>query len=132
VTIGPAVEHDQAMPIRPSKAATIGPATEHSEAGVITSSARLAGTGVLKASGTVIGPGQPQAETIGEGIGVLGWVVSGIYLGYDIGHSVSGEVLGGILGGVVGGVAACTAIRWPPAREATFKFVRFLRDQKRD
>jgi uncharacterized membrane protein YeiH len=105
---------------------------EHDEAGVVTASASLVGTGVLKASGTVIGPGQPQAETVGEGVGVLGWIVSGAYLGYDIGHSLSGEIWGGMLGGAVGGVAACTAIRWPPAREATFKFVRFLGQEKRD
>ena len=124
ITLNPAIEHDTARPITASKSRTIGTAVEHDQAMPINVT-----RGTIEVASTVVGPGSPQPGTLGEGLGVLSWVVGGVSGGYGVGQSV-GDIPGGLAGAALGGAAAIAAIRWRPAREQTFKFVRWLGDDE--
>jgi hypothetical protein len=87
-----------------------------------------AGDTIRSASGAIVGTSQPQPETISEDIGVLSWVAGNIAFGYEVGNSI-GQVPGGLGGAALGGAAACAVVRWSPARERAFKFIRWLSDE---
>lgn len=122
VTLTPATETDAGMPTSAGKSVRTQPALEHDTAGTPTAVDGpplhlvwdVGGT-VANVSGTIVGPSEPQAETPVEQIGVLGYV-GGIALG---GYSV-----GRVPGAVIGGAVAIATVRYPPIREAAFKFIR--------
>jgi len=125
VSIEPATEHDVAMPITASKSRRIESAVERDEPMPIT----LTRGTVSAASSAIVGQGEPQPETVGEQLGVLGWMTSGVGLGYGIGQSVAGPFPGGVAGAAIGGAAAVATIRWDWARERAFRFVSGERDK---
>jgi hypothetical protein len=128
VNLTPATEHNEATPLKATKAVSLDPATERDEAQPLTGGTLSALA--QQATGIVTGPGEPQAGTIGESVGVLGWLGTGFSIGYGVGQSL-GDVPGAVAGAAVGGLAACATIRWRPARERAFKFIRWLGDESR-
>jgi hypothetical protein len=88
-----------------------------------------AGT-IIAASSAVVGPSEPQPQSVAEGLGVLSWVFAGAVGGYDVGNSVGGFP-GGLAGAAVGAAGACAVVRVEPVRERAFKFVRWLSDDRK-
>jgi hypothetical protein len=88
-----------------------------------------AGT-IIAASSAVVGPSEPQPQSIPEGLGVLSWVGGCAFGGYEVGASVGG-IPGAFAGAAVGFVGACAVVRVEPVRERAFKFVRWLSDDRK-
>jgi hypothetical protein len=79
------------------------------------------------AARAVAGPSPPRPETVEEQWGVIGGTTGIAGFGLAVGAVYGGKV-GAAIGAAAGFLAAGGLIRWPSAREATFRFLRSLRN----
>ena len=115
--LNPAHEHDEAMPTRPATVVQGGTAVEHNQA--------IPGTVIQGTATVVAGPSAPQVASTGDAIGVLGLLSGNAAAGFGVGHAVGG-LPGGAVGAFAGGAITVAGLRWKPARERTFRFIRSL------